>query len=561
MNLAMKTAAAVCLLAAILVVGGASATPVPRKKCIACGWEFGTVSPAQLLANADKFADTAIDGVGIYLSATNSAGRKIDTHGFTSDQEWDFEAFADQLPALKQIARTDHLRESFIKCFNAPKKRIPWTDDAEWARIARNMGVAGRLLRETGLKGVCCDPEDYHGQGQYRRAGDDPPYDELAKTVRQRGREVFGALFREQPEAKILFYWFLTFDISYFSAPNPREAAREAGDLWPAFADGIMDVLPPEAVIIDGDEHAYGYTCDGSNFHLSATRQRQFAPLLLSPENRAKHAAQVQVGFGFYLDYYASRKPEGSTFFKPVEGSMTERFRRNYLDGGRIADEYVWLWGEWLRTVDWEGAPIQKHITERKWSEALPGIYEAMVDLNRPGFGFPQRRAALEAEGEMRDLNPNPGFTPESGAAPDAIPAPYGIYNGNEKTEIRLAKEGDGDDASLSMTAQKGSSRAVTCFVKDLLPGDVLLVTCRAKGNVRIVPGWQGRRGTGEYGWLWGLGNMPPLKFSDPDESGWRTAEAYLVVPGCADGLGFDIKPGETGREVLVDNLHVWKLW
>ena len=45
-----------------------------RKKCISFGWEYGCLTPAQLLANAEKFKDTAIDGVGIYLMATNRTG-------------------------------------------------------------------------------------------------------------------------------------------------------------------------------------------------------------------------------------------------------------------------------------------------------------------------------------------------------------------------------------------------------------------------------------------------------------------------------------------------------
>ena len=87
-----------------------------RKKCISFGWEYGYLTPAQLLANAEKFKDTAIDGVGIYLMATNRAGQQIGTRNFTSGPEWDFEAFADQIPTLKKIAQTDHLRESFLKC-------------------------------------------------------------------------------------------------------------------------------------------------------------------------------------------------------------------------------------------------------------------------------------------------------------------------------------------------------------------------------------------------------------------------------------------------------------
>lgn len=50
----------------------------PRKKFIAFGWEFNVYKdPAFILANADLFESTGIDGVGFYLFGTNSAGVKI----------------------------------------------------------------------------------------------------------------------------------------------------------------------------------------------------------------------------------------------------------------------------------------------------------------------------------------------------------------------------------------------------------------------------------------------------------------------------------------------------
>ena len=67
--LSLTTAA---VLAAVTALADA-----PRKKCIAFGWEFGFLTPDQILANAGKFSGTAIDGVGIYLMATNRAGQAI----------------------------------------------------------------------------------------------------------------------------------------------------------------------------------------------------------------------------------------------------------------------------------------------------------------------------------------------------------------------------------------------------------------------------------------------------------------------------------------------------
>ena len=73
---------------------------LPRKKYISFGWEFKRISPKVLLANADKFQTTGIDGVGIYLCATNSAGKEL--MFISRGDRWEKEAFRDQIPVLKQ---------------------------------------------------------------------------------------------------------------------------------------------------------------------------------------------------------------------------------------------------------------------------------------------------------------------------------------------------------------------------------------------------------------------------------------------------------------------------
>ena len=555
-NRVIFTLTALC--AALIAQGVPTQPPIDgaRKKCISFGWEYGYLTPAQLLANAEKFKGTAIDGVGIYLMATNRAGQQIGTRNFTSGPEWDFEAFADQIPTLKKIAQTDHLRESFLKCFDAPRKRLAWTDDAAWARVGRNMGIVGRISRATGIKGFNSDPEDYYNQKQYQPIPGEPPYDELVKIVRRRGREVFGPLFREQPEARVLFYWFLTFDKTYFAVPDPRALAREKQDLWPAFADGIMDVLPPTARIVDGDEHAYNSDYATRDFHVSVCNQRQFAPRLLSPENRQKHATQVQVGFGLYLDMYVNPGP--AWYMGPVAGSRVEHFRRNYADAFKLADEYVWLWGERLPTVHWENATINPSVKEKRtWAEALPGLYQPMLALHDADYGFRRRKDELAAKGTLKDLNSNPECRPDAESAKGKLPTPYKIYAGKGKPVFRLAEgQGDGDRHCLSVSGSK--TGAILLEFNNASVGAAYAVSCRMKGgDPKAYVGWR----SSENKWLWGLGTIR-LTFSPPDASGWRSGEAFVNVPMGAAGFAFVFDPKMAdGETVLIDNAHVWELW
>ncbi|MBR3221376.1 MAG: hypothetical protein IKF72_04020 [Kiritimatiellae bacterium] len=544
------------LLASLVLAVTTAFADGPRKKCISFGWEYGRLTPEQILANADKFKDTVVDGVGIYLRATNRVGKAIGTYGFMTNPEWDIEAFATQIPALRKIANTEHLSESFLKCFSAPTKRVSWTDDAAWARIAHNMGVVGRLSRETGLRGINSDTEDYHKQKQYERIKGDPPYDELVKTVRRRGREVFGALFREQPEARVLFYWFLTFRKEYFGSPDPLAPARRKGDLWPAFADGIMDVLPPTARIIDGDEHAYGYAYDRHDYHVSACNQRIMAPLLLSQENRAKHAAQVQVSFGLYLDMYIN---PGPAWYKgPVHGSRLEHFRLDCADAFRLADEYVWLWGEKHPTVHWENVTLPPSVKGKEtWAEVLPGLYQAMRARDDDSYSFRSRRAELAAKGLLTDMISNPECRPDDQSAKGKLPRPYSVYAGKGNPVFRLAEgSGDGDKSCIAVSGLKDGAILVNFGGRQ--EHELYEVSCRMKGGTpKAYVGWK----DGDGKWRWDLGTKW-LEFSSPDDSGWQTGEAFAEVPEEAKGfsLGFcpEMNDGET---VFIDSVHVWKLW
>src|SRR5207302_1841281 len=94
---------------------------------------------------------------------------------------------------------------------------------------------------------------------------------------------------------------------------------------------------------------------------------------LVSPENRAKYRAQVQIGFGIYLDAY--RNPPTSPWYIDGKGSpRVDRLQANLAAALRATDEYVWVRGEkarWWPSPKSEGAPPT-------WAEALPGSDKIM---------------------------------------------------------------------------------------------------------------------------------------------------------------------------------------
>ena len=523
-------------------------------KYISFGWEYKCLTPQAILANADKFAATGIDGIGIYLCATNSEGKELKF--ISRGDKWEREAFMPQIPLLRKIMNTPHLSESFCVGYGSPVKRFSWTDDAAWENLANSMSVLGWLTRETGIKGISCDLEDYHHQWQYNRLDTDPPYDELLPIVRKRGAQVFGALFKENPNIKALFYWILCFNTEYLTSPDPVALARQNGDLSPAFFDGILDVIPETARLINGDEHTYRAEAVKRDFHNSYVNQRTVCPKLVSPENRAKFMRLVQTSFAIYYDMYANGE-KSFWYFPPIDGSRAEHLRRNLLDATRLADEYVWFWGEKHPTVHYENAHIEARVRcPETWEEAIPGITEAMLCCKDPDWGLARRMDALRRAGKLIDRNSNPECRP--GTIAGKLPPPYNFWKAKGDKDGRIFLDetvGCGDSTSIAITNCK---KACALYVaKGLSPGESYAVEMSVRGRAVVHVSFQK-----DGDWVRGMQGVSLVQ-DKLAADGWRTARGMVVMPPGTDSfvikMSADTLNGAT--QAWFDNIHIYKLW
>ncbi len=542
-------------MAAMMAAGtlAAVAGEAPSKKYISFGWEYKRLTPQAILANAEKFAATGIDGIGIYLCATNSEGKELKF--ISNGDKWEREAFLPQVPLLRQIMNTPHLSESFCVGYGSPVRRFAWTDDAAWENLANSMSVLGWLTRETGIKGISCDLEDYHHQWQYNRLNTDPPYDELLPIVRKRGAQVFGALFKENPDIKALFYWILCFNTEYLTSPDPATLVRQNGDLAPAFFDGILDVMPETARLINGDEHTYRAEAVKRDFHNSYVNQRTICPKLVSPENRAKYMRLVQASFAIYYDMYANDE-QSFWYFPPVGGSRAEHLRRNLLDATRLADEYVWFWGEKHPTIHWEEAYIEARVRfPETWEETIPGITEAMICCKDADWGLARRMDSLRRQGELKDLNPNPSCEP---GADDGLPAPYGSWKSqSDKTGRIFLDKGVGCGDSTSIALTDCSNACALYNLNGAVPGEAYAVemSVKERGAVHISFMKDG-------GWVRGMQGVS-LVLGPPDAEGWRTARGMVVMPPGTDSFAVKMSADKLNgaSSAWFDNIHVYRLW
>ncbi len=387
--------------------------PKERKKVVAFGWEWGDMPVSRILEYADQIDETGIDGVSLYIRAKAADGKSHRSSSVIDGVEWTDAMVADQIETLRKATEHRGLRECFMRTLGAPTKRVDWKDDAHWARVASSMATLARFAKATGVRGFIVDPEDYHGQNQFEARPDDEPYDILAPLARRRGRELFSAVFREYPDMVVLGYWLFSWHPQHVNSSNPMMSARASGDLWPAFINGILDVLPPTAKLVDGNEWAYENEASRNEFMISSISQRNSAMGLVAPENRAKFKGQVEPGFGLYLDAYvnaptnAAGKPN-HYYYGPENGSRLGHFERNLSEALDSAGEYVWLWCEKKSWVKWgDDVKMGWGVDRQLWEECLPGLARTIRVCSNPLAFLEKDYRTLIAEGKIVNIATN----------------------------------------------------------------------------------------------------------------------------------------------------------
>lgn len=375
-----------------------------RKKAIACSWDLGNFSFADILSNKSAFAAMPFDGARLYPNgAKGPDGNLLKVSWPMRGAAWPTDVFDGLVPTLREVTAMRPFRHSFLGlCISSGKKdRLDIRDDAAWRRAFGNVRLIARLARQGGCKGLIVDPEDYGGGRQYYRLDVDPPLDEALPLARRRGREFAEAIFGEFPEATVLSYWLWSARRGYLDEPGGvASAVRRHGDLWYAFLDGVLDGISPQGRLVDGDEYSYNYNpFSGTRFTYTDCLNRNRACIAgVSPENRMKFRAHVLMGCALYLDRYTNA--EGSFYYSgPVSGSRLLHFDENFTAALQAADEYVWLWAEKHAWIDWKvhGPAVNRiAFTEHQtWNDRLPGIYDSILSTLDPERFLTERFPAL----------------------------------------------------------------------------------------------------------------------------------------------------------------------
>lgn len=424
----MKSATRVLLSAAVAIVGlswwtSADAQDARRpKKLIEVGWDMP--DSQHLPGILDEVEKQPFDGLVVQAIGRKDDGSAIPLGWAFLNQKWSrqwFQSSVDQLKGCKFRRFTDN-----FLIFNANPGDVDWFDDAGWKNIVEHWRIAAWVARQSGFKGICFDPEPYaspHAQFTYSaQAGHDKhSFAEYYEQARRRGREIMQAVVEEYPDITIHSFFLCSVVSQTTGHTDPRRALSTQGyGLLPAMLDGWLDAAPPTVTLVDGCESSYLYN-SRTAFLEMGNLIRGDCQNLISPANRGKYRAQVQTGFGIYLDVYAN--PKGSSMWY-IDGQgmpRVERLRMNVRDALSVADEYVWIYGEqfrWWPTLSGRTQP-------KSWSEALPGCAQSLRFARDPIDFARTELARLRAAGKLVNLARNGNFQSDEATMLDGQKAAY----------------------------------------------------------------------------------------------------------------------------------------
>ena len=490
----------------------------PEKKIVLYGWDTGEASLETVLSNADKFAETGLDGISLIIKGNRTGQvRRSQTRDYAFvDPKWSKAEFTKPIELLKQITPKPGLQHCYLQVDWSQKPRLKWSDDAAWERAAHNMGILAWIAKEGNLDGMFIDHEDYQGTKQFGPCPEDGDYAMISRLARKRGAQIISAMAAENPNLHLVFFWLLSHSTRWIGDPESDLAAivAQRQDPWPAFVNGMLDALPPQMRLADGNEFGYLFRADNNDYIMDAFRQRQMLVQLVEPENRAKFRANVQVSSGHYLDCYSNK--DGHWYLPPLNGSRLARLEDNLHQGLTCADETVWLFGERRQIVKWEGNAARWNGV-KTWEEELPGFADVMRRLRSPRKWAAEKVAAKRKAGTLRNLvAPRPDGT-------GGIPKPFGTWQGG-------TSKGSFTVDGQALCATGVSDGCFLANVPDVKAGQWYFVSFDVKGEPGPRAGiqWQNN---GVYDW------SVPARYPvfEPLKDGWRRGTIVVRVPHGVD--------------------------
>jgi hypothetical protein len=322
---------------------------VKGKKVIEWGWDEPDTK--FMRENIEKMERFPFDGLVFHATSGKGENLSWEVWGGRKYMADDFTQAIEDLKTTKFSRFTDR----FLRVNVTPAK-VDWFDDAAWANVAGNFGVAAKVAKEGRCKGFMFDTEQYEGVTvfDYRQQKDKRSFAEYQAKVRQRGREWATAVNQQFPDITIL----LTFgyDTSVWHAEKPGDRSTAEYGLLADFLDGALEACSKDTVLVDAWEFSYAYKERKQFEDAYVTITKKSLEQTALPD---KYKGHVQAGFGLWMDH----KRKGwdmadfsKNYFSPAEFELAARSALEVSDG------YVWVYSE--RPKWWTGEMLPKEYAE-----------------------------------------------------------------------------------------------------------------------------------------------------------------------------------------------------
>ena len=431
---------------------------------------------------------------------------------------------------LKQV-RFSRLKHNFTRVSVCGASNYGFFDDACWKIALDNVRTVARAAKAGGLKGIMFDVEHYDGKKpmlfQYV-PGKGHSLEENRAKARERGRQFMNALAGEFPDI-IVFTVLGSFSLNFDAVDSGAAPESAQYGLANDFFNGMLDVIPPKAKLLDGMETRSYYAQDAKDFYRLANEYTVKGLQLAAPENRRKFLEQTSAAPGVWLEPFLW---DGYYVIKSPDMDRMALFRSNLYAAMETAREYAWVYfcsGLWF---DMELPPVEERSiarynpTSRLLPERYPGLLDTL-DFVRDPLGY-----ARQHPGELvcrEDF--------EKGQLTGPTPISKKLLPGLEFNQ----KHGKGE--LVPGAGIKGSTAVRFTGVRNgipfkalkVKPGEVYYIRLdgKAEGDTYLYLGIAYRNRKPQEMYV----TRRRISFSGKSTDGYRTAELVTLVPDNASTL------------------------
>ncbi len=281
---------------------------------------------------------------------------------------WQLNYFSDFINRMKAI-HFQRFKDNFLY-LTTNEADFNWFSDAEWNTVAANFGIAATIAKETGMKGFLFDIEQYgYRFWEHDATATGISFSDAEAVAFRRGQQWGNQVFGVFPNIII----FMPFCLS---------AGKSDTSLANAFLNGILDVMPPQALIYEGDEWPSYHAKNRNSYQQLRKNLQKYIQNYAYSAYQEKARRQMKLAPGFYMDAYF-HFAEDTYWPQALQPDMSRAatrvkyFCNNLKEAAEVADTYVWLYSE-HRSWWWTHGTTPQ--ADEIWSRApnAQGLYQAI---------------------------------------------------------------------------------------------------------------------------------------------------------------------------------------